>query len=553
MLRILPQSHRQNARHLFELGLLFLACLSALLCCVTVFRTSLHLMDSESSADMMLAYRIFRTHKWLPNHWYLDAEHEMLGNYLAFVPFFSIFSDWRKVRFFGTLLQIGCLLFSFLYLCKKAKFSRVAQLLGISLLLLPTSLAYGRNVLYHTDDIPYIIISFLLIAFLLSLWEDLETKSPLHRRIIYGICLLLTAFAGGLNHFRQAAVLLLPFLFVCLIQVVRDRSTLKTDPIKQQIYFLIVPAIIACFIAGWMLRAYLTETHTTMAVADPIKGDWILWGNQLLYSYMHTLGFRHRATVTSVYGLLGIASLGTILILTWRGLHFALRKEYPMPNGARFSSMMYPAGIISMLIVSFITPRGSDGWFWLPAYLWALPFLLAWISYPLPKGYNVYRAKHPLLVLFVCCIMLLNGFANTLTFLQPSRFTQYYDGGKWFFINTADYLEPLRAHLMDNHYTKGYCTSNIGNVLSELSSGHLDTVTIHIAPDGNLSWVNHLTDTTTRNEISQKPFLVIEWAYREAFETSPARNTCIPLMEGVDFVAYEVIDEEAFIALINDN
>ncbi|MBO5502289.1 MAG: hypothetical protein J6A48_09730, partial [Clostridia bacterium] len=363
MPQLFPQPRTQSPWRLREWGLLLLACLSALLCCVTVFHTSLHLMDSESSADMMLACRIFRTHKWLPDHWYLDAEHELFGNHLAFVPFFGIFSDWRKIRFFGTLLQIGCLLLSYLYLCKKAKYSRTAQLLGISLLLLPTSIAYGRNVLYHTGDLPYLIISFLLVAFLLALWEDLEAKAALHRRVIHGTCLLLTAFAGGLNHFRQAAVLLVPLIFVCLIQGVRDRSTLKTDPAKQQIYFLFVPAVLMVFIAGWALRAYLIGAHSAMAAAEPIKGDWILWGDQLLYSYMHTLGFRHRAIVTSVYGLLGIASLGTILILTWRGLHFALRKEYPMPNGARFTSLMYPAGIISMLIVSFITPRGSDGWF----------------------------------------------------------------------------------------------------------------------------------------------------------------------------------------------
>lgn len=550
---IRPQSAKHTPWGLLDWCLLLLAGISALCCCVTVFHTSLHLMDNESAADMMLAYRIFSTRQWLPDNWYIDADHGLFGNYLAFVPFFGIFSDWRKVRFFGTLLQIGCLMLFFLYLCKKAKYTRKATLLGSTLLLLPTSIAYGRNVLYHTSDVPYITLSFLSVALLLALWENLEKKTSPYHFVFQSVALLLISFCGGLNHFRQAAVMLLPLLLACFSLAIHDLPLLKTDASRRKIYLFIIPVIIMAFAAGWLLRSLLVAAHTATASSEPVKGDWILWGNQLLYSYLHTLGYRHRVIVTSLYGLLAIASLGSAFILTWRGLHFFFHKGYPMPSATRFTAMMYPAGIIGMILLSFITSRGSDGWFWLPAYIWALPFLLSWISYPMPKGYNVYQSKHPLLLLFTCCVMTLNGFTNTLTFLQPSRFTQYYDGGEWFFINTADYLQPLRAHLMDNHYTKGYCTSHIGNVLSELSSGQLETTSIHIASDGSLHWVDHLTDQTIRSSISSKPFLVIEWAHREAFEASAARNACIPLMEGVDFIAYEVVDEEALLALLGES
>ena len=81
-------------------------------------------LDSDDSAEMILAELLSREGGILSKNWYYSTELRVLNTQLVMAPLFCLFSDWRVVRTVGTGVLLVILLFSYLFLCRSVKLGK---------------------------------------------------------------------------------------------------------------------------------------------------------------------------------------------------------------------------------------------------------------------------------------------------------------------------------------------------------------------------------------------------------------------------------------------
>ena len=94
--------------------------LAAAICFSTTVTTSLNLLDSDASSELVLANHLHETGNVLSDDWYYSTELRVLNTQLIFAPLFGLFSSWRRVRLAGTLLLQLILVASYGYMIWQA-------------------------------------------------------------------------------------------------------------------------------------------------------------------------------------------------------------------------------------------------------------------------------------------------------------------------------------------------------------------------------------------------------------------------------------------------
>ena len=141
---------------------IFIFCLLCAVIIVGLFaawNSSKNLLDSDASSELILANHLYQSKKFISEDWIYSTELRVLNTQLIYAPLFGLFSDWHLVRFWGIIILQVILSASFWFLSASCRIPKNKRCYGLVLLLLPTSIAYGRTVLYQTY---YILLPFLL-------------------------------------------------------------------------------------------------------------------------------------------------------------------------------------------------------------------------------------------------------------------------------------------------------------------------------------------------------------------------------------------------------
>ena len=164
-------------------------------------------LDSDDSAEMILAELLSREGGILSKNWYYSTELRVLNTQLVMAPLFCFFSDWHIVRTLGTGILLVILLLSFLFLCRSLKLGK-KLIFFAPLIVWPFSREYIQFVLYGLFYIPPLVIIFLTLALCLN-------SSPSLKNLRY-FALVLLSFIAGLGGIRLVVVCYLPLLAATL-------------------------------------------------------------------------------------------------------------------------------------------------------------------------------------------------------------------------------------------------------------------------------------------------------------------------------------------------
>lgn len=508
-----------------------------------VFHTSLHMLDSDAASELVLAKHLSDTGRLISTDWYYSTELYFFNTHLVFAPLFRIFSTWRHVRFFGVLILQGLLLLAYWYLCKAAKLNHRAYLFGGALLLLPLSVAYARIILYHSYYAMNMVISFLLVALFLSLYRDLEEKRSRLSFIIHLLLWLLLSLCSGINGFRQICITHLPMVMVLVVVLIKPNK--DSDP-KPKHYWLCVLLMILCsaaFLGGYLINGQLSRNYAFAKyelARIQLKSIELL--KDTLFGYLHMFGYRRGVLLISTAGILSLLGLLAGGIVTAYSGKLLIGKEHEQSFGARFLTLLFPCAMIVYVLVLLIV--NSVGWptlyinCFFPLFF---PAVGALITYPMPERSNRYCHPNKVLSCFVIVVMIANSVFNAFYFHQPKKYVQDYEGLSWWDIHTVSEMEPLRAKLVDNGYDIGYCTHWFGNVLTEMSNGKLEIVSLNVNEEG-IQYRPWLTEKRLVHVVPEKPFLIVHRTEVPFLETTDIYSHCRLLVEEVDYFAYELDD-----------
>lgn len=510
---------------------------------LVVFQTSLHVLDSDTSSELVLSKHLNETGRIVSEDWFYSTDLQVLNVHLIFAPLFSLFSVWRHVRFFGVLILQGMLLLSYWYLCKAAKLNRKAYLLGGGLMLLPLSVAYGRIVLYNVHYIMHTIVSYLLIAFFLSLLRDLEEKRSKLSFALHLLALQLLSLGSGTNGIRQACMTHLPMLLVLAIVLVKP--SLKSDPKPAWFWLCGALLILSCvaFGIGYLINGELAKQYTFANYGGSriqLKSMDIV--KDTLFGFLHMFGYRRGVLLVSAAGILSLLGLVAGAIVGGHCCMVLVSKEWERPFAVRFLTLLFPCGIILYFLFLFIVSSVDWPTLYINMYFpLFFPMVGALLTSPMPEKRNQLGSPQKIMAGFVAVVLLLNALFNVLYFCNPKKYAQDYEGLGWWDIHTASELEPLRAHLVDNGYDVGYCSYWFGNILTEMSNGQLETVPIGLTKD-EIYFYQWLTEKEQVDLVPQKPFVIIARDELPFFEASEIFPHCNLMVEQIDYLAYEVDD-----------
>lgn len=529
-------------------GLLLAALLLAFaLSVVTVYHTSLNLLDSDASSELLLAQHLHETGRFaLSPDWCYSSELRVLYTQLVFAPLFGLLDSWRQVRFVGTMILQMILLCSYACCMRKAGCGRRPILGGMTLLLLPISVTYGRIVLYQTYYIPHLTIGFFTVGLFLAVVQDFERHKTAARKALHLALYAALAFAGGMGGFRQIAITMAPLMLCALLLFAR-----RENPFSHR-----QGAGMACLAALGCIAALggLLVNHTLHAVYEFDNYSSIqttVLGYDLIsdtvFGFLHQFGFRRDVALLSVMGVLGMAALLGAGLCVHGCIRTLKQEPDAYPAGESVIRHMLPCSVIVCLVlVLFTTQNDFSMLHMLPFIIWFIPYLCLEACSLRGKPF-VYQAA----VCCVCAVCALNGLANHHSFQNPEHFGQMYEGLSVRTPNTVALLAPVRDRIAAEGYDLGYATHWQCNVLTEMTNGDVAVVNLE-QRDDRLCYYDWLTPRSLRDQEATKAFALFTVQEAALVAQTPLSDALqLEMNHGGSYYLYTIADLPAWRAYLD--
>ena len=198
----------------------FINCIGLVLLLVFLSLKYEALLDSDASAEILLAKILTQTGGIMTDRWYYSTELRVVNMQLLLKLALLIFADYKQARLFATFVYMLLIVASFLFMMKAAGLFR-AGLLASAFLLFPFNDQYLEYLIVYMGYGVYIFFSFLVLGTVFLIFKSVgfhEGKLlpyfPEKGSIIKTAALLLTGallcFIASLNSFRQLMVLNMP-------------------------------------------------------------------------------------------------------------------------------------------------------------------------------------------------------------------------------------------------------------------------------------------------------------------------------------------------------
>ena len=530
-----------------EKVLLILMLLTFAVSCVITGASLRVILDSDASGDLVYAHHLQETGQFLSHDWYYATGLKVLSTQLVFAPLFALTDSWHTVHAVGAVILQAVLLAGFLYLCGAAGIRRAAAYLGGAVLLLPTSVAYGRIVLYHSYYIINTACSFFLTGlFLKLLWSTDAGRQG--RKILRLTVFLALSFLCGMNNMRQAGITHAPLLLaVCavLLPVLGAKKRLKARDFHP-FALLILSAIV--FLAGYAVNIYLSRFYQFRDYTV----SRVTWNTdrlpELVFGILHYFGLRRSVPMMSAYGIvsvMGVFAGAAAIVMGCMGVRDCVaagREGSECGEGSplRIIRTMFPAGLITILLEVILIDKVSHPTLYVLSFVvWAVPLIADALFRE--SGGRILKLAAALTAL----VMVISGALNMMYFVDPQAHPQPHEGLANQDNALVPKLEPLIALLEEEGgYDMGYATFRYGNIVTEMTDGAMPMINITVAKDGSVSYYDWMTVGSYREKAPQKAFIILQSTSVKAFEKGEVYGRCEKLYEAPDgsFTAYRLLE-----------
>ncbi len=531
---------RKNPKSLFtpEKVLFVLVALCSVV--ITYFVTQ-NCIDSDAASELVLAQHLAKNGWVLSKDWIYSTELRVANTQLVFAPLFLLFHNWHTVRFVGAVVLQALLILSFFATTRLLQLQKKVFYWGGSLLLLPVSVAYGRIVLYNSYYVPHICFSMLIVG----LTYALACKTA-KKRILKAVALAILSFLGGLGGIRQLMMTHAPLvLSVVLLCFVADAKQETTPALKTKKFAWLIGGSVGgtlCAYLGYYLNKNLlalqyTFTDYSKNTIELLSADKI---PDVFYGYLHHFGFRNGAPLLSAQGLLSVfaVALGIAFVAL-----AACKLRKACHQGCNGSHAVYAFGLCYTVVMGLVFGLlGSQAYYfplyYTPVVIWSV---LAFVLVAAEQGQKTPLLNTRRLLSYACVVLLLvNGGINSVFFVTGgNQFNQKYEGLKFQNLQHTKQIEPVVSYLTQNGYTFGYATFWNSNILTELSNGSIQTVTVEIdANDGDLWYYDWLTLRSNRENKTQTIFLLLTTEEQRAFAQNANAQKGEVVYKDAKFVVY---------------
>lgn len=518
--------------------------LTVILSSLTLYSTSEHLLDSDSSAELVLAHHLHETGSLLSKDWFYSTELRAIYTQLVFAPLFGLFEDWHMVRFAGTLILHAFYIAGYGYMARQTGMKRTAFWMGASLLLMPISVAYGRIVLYQVSYLLCMAFGFWMTGFLLAAMKALREKARLRLAVHFALLAALS-FLSSLNGYRQLAITHAPLLLMAAVWLYQARD--RRAGVEAFGMLALMGAASVAAGAGMLVNmkwqeAFSFRDYSALHLAV-IDGDGLM---DMVFGLFHQFGYRRDIPLMSRMGLASVLALmvgGYCLLHSVRTVTVKPQRE---AIGERMMEWMLPCALcVVMLIFLFTRQNTYAELYFLPYSVWFIP-LLCLMATTAPERKDALKLPawltgKGLVVYALIGVCMLNGLLNMQSFTHIRGFNQPYEALKMRQPEYTIYLTDVVDYLVDEGYDLGHCEFWDSHVMTEMSDGKLSTVNMSDW-DGRFHYYDWLSLKSNRTMEAKKPFLLLKHDRLDCIEGTPMEAYVEKACQIGGYVIFDIVD-----------
>ena len=417
------------------------------------------LINSDDSSELILSRLLAEENSLLSSNWFYSTELRVFNTQIVYAFLFKFFNNWHKIRLVSEIFMSLLMALSAYWLFSVFKLKKYAWI-GMTIMILPTSINYFEIVLKGAYYYPHIVISILTVA-AIEYRKNIKDKKLLSFVLLFAVCLL--AFLAGLGGPRQILAIYLPLIvtvFVLLIFEVSDVFKGGEKNIRQCIksalngggFSVAEPVLAFVFsVAGYLINmTFLRLYFDYYSYSINFRSISVNRLRDVVAFYFMNFGYTDGKlfTVNLIHNMICFVWIGLFIVSLVAGLR---RKEKGLYF--RFSLLTTVTFLIYVLAFLFTDVNFKDRHSLVLLWM-SLPCIFFWFE----EIRNKVNLKYVPVILF-SGLFLLTGACRYKTLFERDDLSE---------------LRKITTFLIENGYKDGYATFWNGNVLTELSNGYLD-------------------------------------------------------------------------------
>lgn len=423
--------------------------LEILLLTYFTYKYGVNHIDTDDSAEMVLAHLLNRVGIPMSREWYYSTEIRVLNTQLVMAPLFSLFSSWNVVRTAGTAILLCIFAVSYLLFCRLTDIGRTAIWLA-PILLWPFSLVYYDFVLFGLYYIPHLSIMFICLGLFFSSINSGGNKTEQGVRITILSVLSCLAGMGGLRLF---VVFYTPLFVATVFNFVFDEKS-KWNNIWKDSYLM--TGFIAAVAAGvgYVINVkVLTKIYSFANWSDVsfTELDFERLG-RIIKDMILTMGYREDRGVLSISGIINLLVLLSCILFIY--IYVQIFKKFEELEKEDKVLVWY--SLISLLATAAVCVLTNQNWTTRYLILPMINFVIIWSIYI--KIYGLKKFKFQVITLCLTATIFLSGVVEYRSWMVDNKNSDK--------INVLSFLES-------EDYTFGFADWWGADVLTELTDGKI--------------------------------------------------------------------------------
>lgn len=493
------------------------------------YKNGKNLVNADDSSELVLASFLAKGNGFISRGWVYSSELRVLNTQWIRALLFRFTQNWMLVRILGNLFLEGWLLGSYTFLCKWMTKNKNWFWYTSPFLLLP----FSHEVFYVMGEMGYYLPHLAISFTILGLWLYLS-QNPARPRIAH-VVLCILSFVSCLGGLRQLTVTFVPMWLAVLWLVLRHSRELESGRTFVRKYTYLWTSSLAG-IVGYLVNAkvlsriFLFDTYSKLVLVQPTFERLQV----ILRTFLNTFGYSEDGVpdtpLFSGKGILFVLSLCFMVCLLFLVLALWKQREKLSLTGEfllLFSICDF--GIVVLLYI--FTDMSVTTRYYALSLMMFVPLLIVFYQ-EADLAVGVKKLFLGSMAMLLCIL----GAGEYHACLTSDMNTCRMASVEW---------------LKQEGYTLGYASFWNANVLTELSDGQIEMVSLTEARDSapNLyAWLVK-TDNLFPDEERGPVFLLLYIHEIDRYQSLTEGRD--PVYEDDNYFIYRYETAGEFLGLLN--
>lgn len=465
---------------------------------IVTYLYSENVLNSDISAELVLAKELLREHKLFTRNWFYSTEVRVVYTQLISMILLSFMDSWSAVRAVMNLICCVLVIVSYLYMVKPLGMDKKLVYLSTALLLIPFSREYLLIVQIGNSYMPHFILCFMVMGLAFRLFSKKMQKK-------YMALYILVLAVCGVSGIRYALILVLPLLATSFVMCGAERYMEQKPVFHKEILAdrRVKTVLTGClgYLAGYLVnvlyfgRYYTFEKYETLYLSDFKTHDLFERVGTMIVDILRLFGYTDSANIksfTGIQSLVAILFVAILIYIMWR-LYWGGRKEQGSRNFIRVFALI--SLFMNVMVFLFFDYMYEKRYFIL-VFVFFVPLLVMYFENYRKEFRELSKAVS---VLFAAACIILCIFNLRQVAVSQEN----------------DELKKVARFLEENHANFGMATYWNGDILTELTDGAVCVVNIDelffLKPYEWLMPSRFLQRSTWETVDSEKFFLILHY------------------------------------------